>query len=85
MNRRAASRLRVDGQLPANSFQPLRHAGQAKPAPSYRLVMVKAGARILDCQVEGVELTAERDVGMSRPAVLDDILQGFLKDAVETQ
>jgi len=85
VNHRAAPRLRVDGQLPADDFQPLFHAGQAESGPSHRLVRVKAGARILDCQDEGVVLTAQRDLGMSRPAMLDDVLQGFLQDAVETQ
>ena len=85
MNRRAAPPLRVDGKLPANDFQPLLHAGQAEPGPSHRLVRVKAGARVLDGQVDGVDVTVQRDVGVSRHAVLDDILQGFLQDAVETQ
>ena len=85
MNHRAAPPLRVDGKLPANDFQPLLHAGQAEPGPSHRLVRVKAGARVLDCQIDGVDLTVQRDVGVSRHAMLDDILQGFLQDAVETQ
>ena len=52
VNHRAAPPLRVDGKLPANDFQPLLHAGQAEPGPSHRLVRVKAGARILDRQVD---------------------------------
>ena len=85
MNHRTAPRLRLDGKLPANDFQPLLHAGQAESGPSYRLVRVKAGSRILDGQVDGVDVTVERDVGLSRHAMLDDILQGFLQDAVEAQ
>ena len=85
MNRRAAPPLRVDGKPPAHDLQPLLHAGQAEPGPSHRLVRVKAGARVLDRQIDGVDLTVQRDVGVSRHAMLDDILQGFLQDAVETQ
>ena len=57
VNHRAASPLRVDGKLPADDFQPLPHAGQAEPGPSHRLVRVKTGARILDCQLDVVDLT----------------------------
>ena len=71
--------------MSAHDLQPLLHAGQAEPAPSHRLLGVKAGARILDCQVDGVDLTVQRDVGVTRRAMLDDILQGFLQDAVERQ
>ena len=65
MNRRAAPPLRVNGQLPANELQPLLHAGQAEPAPSHRLLRVKANARILDGQVDVVDLTVKRDVSAS--------------------
>jgi hypothetical protein len=44
VNRRAEPPLRVDGKLPPHDLQPLLHAGQAEPAPSHRLVRVKAGA-----------------------------------------
>jgi hypothetical protein len=79
VNHRAAPRLRVDGKLTANDLQPLLHAGQAEPGPSYRLVNKKTSARILDCQIEGVDVTVQIDVGVSRPAMLDDILQAFLQ------
>ena len=85
MNGRAVPALRVDGKVPAHDLQPLLHAGQAEPAPSHRLLRVEAGARILDCEVDGVDLTVQRDMGVTRPAMLDDILQGFLQDAVERQ
>ena len=85
MNHRAAPALRVNGKLPANDFQPLLHAGQAEPGPSHRLVRVKAAARVLACEVNGIDLTIQRDVGVSRHAMLDDILQGFLQDAVEAE
>ncbi len=85
MNYRAAPPLRADGQLPPHGFQPLFHAGQAEPGPSHCLVRVKAGARILDGQVDGVAVTDQRDVGVSWHAVLDDILQCFLQDAIDTQ
>ena len=64
MNHRAASPLRVDGKLPADDFQPLPHTGQAEPGPSHRLVRIKTGARILDCQPDVVGVTLEGDVGV---------------------
>ena len=85
MDDRPVPRLRVNGEVAADDLQPLLHAGQAEPAPSHRLLRVEAGARILDCEVDGVDLSVQRDVGVTRPAMLDDILQGFLQDAVETQ
>ena len=85
VNHRAAPPLRVDGQLPAHDPQPFLHAGQAEPRPPHRLERVKAGARIVDGQVDRVDVTVQSDVGVSRLAMLDDVLQGFLQDAVETQ
>ena len=85
MNRRAVLPLRVDGKLPAHDLQPLLHAGQAEPRPSHGFVRVEAGARVLDCQIDGADLTVQRDVGVSRHAMLEDILEGFLQDAVETE
>ena len=85
MDDRPVPRLRVNGKVAADDLQTLLHAGQAKPAPSHRLLRVEAGARILDCEIDGVDLSVQRDVGVTRPAMLDDILQGFLQDAVETQ
>ena len=83
MNRRAVPQLRVDGKLSAHDLQSLLHAGQAEPAPSHCVLGIEAGAGILDCQLDGVDLTAQRDVGASRHAMLEDILKGFLQDAVE--
>ena len=85
MDRRALPALRPDRKVPANNLQPLLHARQAEPTPSQRFLGVKAGARILDCEIDGVGLTVQRDVSMTRPAMLDDVLQGFLQDAVEAQ
>ena len=65
VNHRAASRFRVDGKLAADDFQPLLHTGQAEAGPSHRLVRIKAGARILDCQGDVVGVPVQRDVGVS--------------------
>ena len=75
----------MDGELPADDFQPLLHAGQAEPGPAHRLVRVKARARVPDRQLDGVAVTVQGDVGVSRRAMFDDILEGFLQHAVETQ
>ena len=85
MNRCPVPPLRVDEKLPAHDLQPLLHAGQAEPRPSDGFVRVEAGARVLDCQIDGADLTVQRDLGASRHAMLDDILEGFLQDAVETE
>ena len=54
-----------------------------KPSPApHGFVRVEAGARVLDCQIDGVDLTVQRHVGVSRGAMLEDILEGFLQDAV---
>ena len=70
MNDRAVPPLRVDGKVPAHDLQPLPHTGQAEPVPPDRLLGIKAGARILDCQVDGVGVTAQRHVGASDPLCL---------------
>ena len=85
MNHCAAPPLRVDGELPAQDLQALLHAGQAEPGPSHRLVGVKAGARVLDDQGDRVDLAVQGDVGVSRHAMFDGILQGFLQNAVEAE
>ena len=85
MDDRPVPRLRVNGKVAADDLQTFLHAGQTEPAPFYRLLRVEAGARILDGEVDGVALSVQRDVVLTRPAMLDDILQGFLQDAVETQ
>src|SRR5688500_6447517 len=85
MNRGAESSLRVDGKSSPNCGQPLPHTGQAEPGPPHHLVRIKAGARVLDCQIDGVVVTVQRDENVSRRAMLDDILQGFLQDSVETE
>ena len=83
MDDRPVPRLRVNGKVAADDLQTLLHAGQTEPAPSHRLLGVEASARILDCEVEGVDLSVQRDGGVTRPAMLDNILQGFLQHAVE--
>ena len=57
MDDRPVPRLRVNGKVAADDLQTLLHAGQAEPAPSHRLLRVEAGARILDCEIDGVDLS----------------------------
>ena len=65
VNHRAAPLLRADGQLPADGFQPLSHAGQPESGPAHCLVRVKAGARVFDSQVDGVDVSVQRNVSVS--------------------
>ena len=84
MDDRPMPRLRVNGNVAADGLQTLRHAGQAEPAPSHRLLRVEAGARILDGEIDGVDVSLQRDVGVTRPAMLDNSLAGFLQHAGES-
>ena len=83
MNRRAVPHLRGEGKRSPTTFNRSFMLVKPSPRPLIASLGVEAGARILDCQVDGVDLTVQRDVGVSRHAMLEDILQGFLQDAVE--
>jgi len=79
MDRRALPALRPDRKVPANNLQPLLHARQAEPTPSQRFLGVKAGARILDCEIDGVGLTVQRDVSMTDPLCLTTFCRASCK------
>ena len=53
--------------------------------PAQLIASGKPVTRILDSQVDGVDLTVQRHIGASRHAALDDVLQGFLQNPLEAQ
>ena len=85
MNRRAVPRLRVDRKLAADSLQPLHHVDQAEHRPAHRVMRIKASARVLDGQADGIDVTGQGDVGASRHTMLEDVLDSFMQHAVEAK
>jgi hypothetical protein len=82
---RAMLGLRVDGKLPIQQLQPLRHADKAKPMGVHCPSDVKSGPRIAHGEANHIRSIAQLYIEVPHTAVLHGILQSFLQDAEEAE
>ena len=76
---------RVDRDFPADQAQPLPHADQAEPPLAGGRAGVEPAPVVGDPERDRVRASAQLDPGVPGAAVLDDVPQGLLGDAVEAQ
>src|SRR5262249_60598806 len=79
----AARRPRVDGDRAAKMKYPLTHADQPEPFLALDQRGVESGAVIDDSQRHRIRACPDVHRGVVGAAVLDDIAQPFLHDAIE--
>src|SRR4051794_22817898 len=77
--------MRLDDQLAADQLQTFLHAGEAESRAPARRIDIEANAVVANGQVEGVPGSAKAHIEMMDPAVSHRVVQGFLKDAEETE
>ena len=77
--------LRVNQKPPSHELHTLRHADEAKPLRFKCPFRVESGSRIAYGEVNRVGGATELHIEVPDPAVLNGILQSFLRDAEKAE
>ena len=75
----------VDGDVATDEAKSFPHADQTQPASAGDLRRVETGPVIDDPQAQRICALTQHHAGLVGAAVLDDIPEGFLYDAIEAQ
>jgi hypothetical protein len=78
VDRRTTVGLRVNGKAASYEFQTLLHAVETKPTGLPCLCDIKAQTAISDREMNLIRGGPQLSIELSRPAMLDRVVQGFL-------
>ena len=77
--------LRVNQKPPSHELHTLRHADETKPLRFARPFRVESGSRIAHGKLDGIRGATELHIEVPYAAMLNGILQSFLRDAEEAE